>query len=300
IFALTPSSTENRKPSISQKCYIIFVFLILTVGASVSLYLRRFFYRRFSLMQLAMRIIMDIDLYLHNCYSLLILMVIKRYRWFKLIKTLRFVDCPEYKNHHYLIFISTHIVFFSITCFNLTVWPTILALGFKYLKQYSVESIQNYTQFFYSVFAYIVLKMILARYRHQTSLLREKVCTKRHLKYLRKIKRNLFFLKDSVDVFNDIFGWIFLFNIIFGVAKSLIHLDLIVLSLNGFRNGSSNFKSTVRFLADINVVFIFWMEFLSTALICDEILKEFDKILTVANRLVMNFNENDEVESFFN
>ncbi|RZC35689.1 hypothetical protein BDFB_014551, partial [Asbolus verrucosus] len=131
-------------------------------------------------------------------------------------------------------------------------------------------------------------------------LLREKVSTKKQLNYLRKIKRNIFFLKDSVDVFNDIFGWIFLFNIIFGVSRSLIHLDLIVQRLNGFRNGTNNFKSTLSFLANISVVFIFWMEFVSIALICDEILKEFDTILTLVSNLVMNLLENDEVGLFFN
>ncbi|RZB40647.1 uncharacterized protein BDFB_011115, partial [Asbolus verrucosus] len=210
IFALTPSSTENRKPSIFQKCYVILVFLTLTVGAS-----------------LVMRIVMDIDLFLHDCYSLFILMIFKRERWFKLIKNLR------------------------------------------------------------------------ARYKHQTFLLREKVCTKRQLKYLEKIKRNIFFLKDCVDVFNDIFGWIFLFNIIFGVARSLIYLDMIVISLNGFRI-DNYFKNALRLLSHINVVSIFWVEFLSIALICDEILKEFGEILTIANNLGMISVESEEVRRFFN
>ncbi|RZB77522.1 hypothetical protein BDFB_013856, partial [Asbolus verrucosus] len=226
IFALTPSSTENRKPSIVQKCYIIFVFLTLTVGVGVSLYLRRFFYTGFPPIQFLLRIIMDVDLYLHNCYSLLILMVHERERWFKLIKNLRAVDCAEYKNHHCLTFISTHIAFVFSAGFNLFAWFTVLPLGHQYVNQYSVENFQIYTQFFYTVFAYIILKMILARYKYQTSLLRKRVCTKRQLKYLKKIKRNIFFLKDSVDVFNDVFGWIFLFNVIFGVARSLIYLDL--------------------------------------------------------------------------
>jgi hypothetical protein len=89
-----------------------------------------------------------------------------------------------------------------------------------------------YALFFNTLLCRIVLKMILTRYRHQSTLMSHLVGKKNpQLHILIKVKNNLVKLRQTVDSFNDLFGWTILLNVMFVALRSLIYFDL-VLRLN--------------------------------------------------------------------
>jgi hypothetical protein len=80
-----------------------------------------------------------------------------------------------------------------------------------------------------------VLNMMLERYKVQSCLLRDQIkCRKRNdvVKLLKQIKFNVFMLKQAVDAFNEIFGWVILLNIFYGCTRSLPFLYNLVKGQN--------------------------------------------------------------------
>ncbi|XP_068901855.1 uncharacterized protein [Tenebrio molitor] len=162
---------------------------------------------------------------------------------------------------------------------------------------YIVEHFQVYSEFFYMALACTVLNMMLERYKVQSCLLRDQIkCRKRNdvVKLLKQIKFNVFMLKQAVDAFNEIFGWIgicwtillcdtvlkefellkkilllketvncfndifggtILLNILFSSLKSIIYLDRIVKSQDVSADHTSGFFVLLH-LTQIGVIVI--------------------------------------------
>jgi hypothetical protein len=76
------------------------------------------------------------------------------------------------------------------------------------------------SQFFYTICACVVLKILLSRYHYAV------VCNKysQSQPALKKFKRTLFVLKRTVDAFNDLFGWTISNSNLCGVTRTLVYL----------------------------------------------------------------------------
>jgi hypothetical protein len=73
---------------------------------------------------------------------------------------------------------------------------------------------------------------------------------------LLKVKRNLLVLKETVDHFNDIFGWAILLNIFFGSLRGLIYLDDAIKGVDSIKNVSKNYWQTA---SQFFFVLLFWV-----------------------------------------
>jgi hypothetical protein len=73
---------------------------------------------------------------------------------------------------------------------------------------------------------------------------------------LLKVKRNLLVLKETVDHFNDIFGWAILLNIFFASLRGLIYLDDTIKGVDNIKNVSRNYW---QIASQIFFVLIFWV-----------------------------------------
>ncbi|XP_068901854.1 uncharacterized protein [Tenebrio molitor] len=116
-----------------------------------------------------------------------------------------------------------------------------------------------------------ILNMMLERYKVQSFLLREQIkcgrmkTLKDIFELLKQIKFNVFMLKQAVDAFNEIFGWVILLNIFYGCTKSLIFLNGLVKSEEQWSEYS---------IATV------W-----TILLCDTVLKEFKLLVDLSGQL---------------
>jgi hypothetical protein len=252
FLALTPSSLENRHPTFRQKLYLLFAFLFYTVGAMYCLYQRKFLYTFLPIISKILRLLTDFTLSAHNCYGV-VLMIFKRNQWFALTDKLRQVDAADSERHYYWVFVLAHLAYAG--CLTILSYSWIESFKSKFLRMFVVEYFQMYSLFFYVVLEHTVLKALLKRYRRQKQLmLRNK--KQIHKQILKKIKFNLLLLKETVNVFNDIFGWQILFSIMYVVLRSLL---VFALSLN---NGNPKIDSntiSINFIANTSTMLIFWV-----------------------------------------
>jgi hypothetical protein len=245
--SLTPSSVENRVPTTFQKLDLFITFTFYTVGVMYSLYERTYIYQTLPKVQLCLRIIMDI------------VMVFKRRRWFVLVKNLT-MTCTKIKKrrHHLSIFILTQVIFCASGVLIASAWMGIV--GIDFLKEFLVEDFQIYSLFVYVTFACFILTLLLERYRHQCYLLLER-SHRPHKQSIRldEVRRNLFFLKEAVVTFNDIFGWTILLTIFFVSARSLMHLDVMIKNTYHKYESNNSIWNTLHFVSNMIMIFIFWV-----------------------------------------
>jgi hypothetical protein len=232
LLALTPPSITSFKPTILQRCYIILVFFLYTAAALWSKIQKKKLYARYNYIQFFLHLMVDSNLYINNWYPLVLLLTTKRRQWFKLVKGLRRIDGFATNNTNNLTFVIALVIFWMASVLTSAVW--LYFLGWNFYRIYIVEYLQVYSAFFYMALACTVLNMMLERYKFQSSLLREQIkcgrkkTSKDVVELFKQIKFNVFMLKQAVDAFNEIFGWIILLNIFYGCTRSLVFLyDLV-------------------------------------------------------------------------
>ncbi|CAH1380501.1 unnamed protein product, partial [Tenebrio molitor] len=110
---------------------------------------------------------------------------------------------------------------------------------------------------------------------------------KRHLWY--KLIRNLkitrdnkfpeknYFPAETVDIFNDVFGWSILLNILHGSLQMVIYLDD---ALAGNAAMSLDWM-----ISDVSIILLYCTGTVVTILLCDSVLYETEHILTVTYKL---------------
>jgi hypothetical protein len=231
LLALTPPTITSFKPTIPQRCYIVLVFCLYTVAVLWGNIQKTKFSTKYNYIQLLLNLMVDLNLYVHTCYSLVLLLTTKRRQWFKLVNNLSRIDRFATDNTSNLAFVIALVIFLVATILNAS-W--LYNFGWNFLRLYLVEYFQVYSEFFYMVLACTFLNMMLERYKSQSSLLREQIkcgrkkTSKEVVKVLKQIKFNVFMLKQAVDAFNQIFGWIILLNIFYGCTRGLVLLYSLV------------------------------------------------------------------------
>jgi gustatory receptor len=127
-------------------------------------------------------------------------------------------------------------------------------------------------------------------------------------------KKSIFTLKEGVKIFNDTFGWSFLFTIISCVSRTLIYIDIIIKHSEILLG-----QDMSVFYHDFCRILISWVKqfthafygvtplylqvgILSTIFLCDSIMKKCDEILSQAYRLESELTsyENKEIQVFIN
>jgi hypothetical protein len=258
LLALTPPKIENVTISTPRKLYIIAVFLFYSVWSIVIFISRKSHYSRLALIPSVLQILLEVDLLTYGFYTLIVVGLMKRKQWSLLIRNLERVECEvNNKKSLYWIFFVSNAIYFGMIAFTFYVWVDVL--GLKFLKFYCVESLQVYSQFFYIVLGCLILKMIQSRYKYQKFLLnRHLTLARKQLSnlILLKVKRNLLVLKETVDHFNDIFGWPILLNIFFASLRGLIYLDNAIKGADSIDNVPQNYWQVA---SHIVVVLFYWV-----------------------------------------
>jgi hypothetical protein len=232
LIALTPSSMTNHNPHCLQKFYDICVYLLFVVGFSASVYAKLPLYPNLMPIEFVLAILYDLNQFSYVFYTLIVMMRLRRSRWFRLIKSLAAVKSAPKTIPLKLIFVASQMGYYCLTTFGVyaNVWSTDLIEAAFYMG----ELYQNYAQFFYLMFTSIVLILLLSRYERLSETLsqlirvRSQLHSKQVVEILQKIKKSVFTLKEGVEVFNDIFGWSILFTIFSCVSRTLIYINIII------------------------------------------------------------------------
>jgi gustatory receptor len=218
ILAITPFLTTTKK-TFTKKCYDVAVLTVFTVGISYSLYNRSSLYTRLNIFKLIIRVLLDLCLWVLS-YYILVGVHFRKKEWSH-ISNLKSVQTS--KRTYTKSVIVAHLVYCPIILYTSWLWFRILKVA--YFKSFVIKLNQFYMSFFNNIFIGVALKMILSRYDHIKGMLRkqnEKLCV------LKQGKCDIYRLKESVDVFNDIFGWPLFLIISYSVLRILYSFEAIL------------------------------------------------------------------------
>ncbi|EFA01379.2 gustatory receptor 30 [Tribolium castaneum] len=115
--------------------------------------------------------------------------------------------------------------------------------------------------------------MLLSRYRFVKRLLMEG----RGIQVLRKCAYNLFVLKETTDIFNEIFGWPVLFLVLYTSLKLLYYFESAI-------NDVVRVK-TELIIVDISLIFIYVIGTFVIFVKCDDVLKEAEEIFYLLQKI---------------
>jgi hypothetical protein len=227
--ALTPSSTKNTNPYWSQKLYSTSVFLVNFVAFIVSTCDSTLNYHLLTSMQFVLATLFELNQFCFLFYVLIVVMILRRSRWFRLIKSLATVQAAPQRIPIKMVFVVPQVVYCCLAAFGF--YAVFQYFSFLHLVFSVLECYHHFTQFFYIVVTSTFLVLLLSRYerlRETLSQARSQLHAQQIVATLKTVKSGVFALKGGVEDFNDIFGWAILFNIFSCVSRTLVYIDLIV------------------------------------------------------------------------
>jgi gustatory receptor len=151
----------------------------------------------------------------------------KRRQWKELVENLKVIAEAEIWSS-VVVFIGLQ--FFGVLILTFALYTKIDMYGFEYMTRYNVDYLQEYMLYLYNTILYVIAKIIFIKYKliHkflQQVLNRKDDCEMNYYLKLKQIETHLYLLKDTVDIFNDIFGWPIFFIILYTTLHILNHFD---------------------------------------------------------------------------
>jgi hypothetical protein len=197
---------------------------------------RQPYYAQFVYIKAIIQILLDSILYVLNICTILTALW-KRPQWYKLTKNLKTVQ-----NNNNIVEKSDRFlfVFYNLIYWGYQIYMTLIfyeIMGVEFLKQFAIEYLQLYGQFIINFTFYVFSKMVLVRYRSLRKSLESQVRLVRKLSsrtivysldHLNRIKYDIYLLKESVDIINNLFGWPVLLTIMFSGLQMLVYMQGIV------------------------------------------------------------------------
>ncbi|KYB27366.1 hypothetical protein TcasGA2_TC031155 [Tribolium castaneum] len=270
FFAITPSSIYDKPTKLYQKLYPVLMFLIYTITEIYSVYERRYMNAHLSGIQLVVRNLLDISLYLNAYHVFVTMMTLKRHKWSTLFEILLKLESKDLSRTFYGFVIVAHLLFLVIFVLNIWCWIVEIGGWLAFTKQLLIKFVEVYPLFVLLIVSNVVLKILVEKYRHQKNFINES--------NVETVKFNLFLLSQAVETFNDIFGWTILQTVFFTVPRVLMYFDIFITEHESKPNW-------LFFLANFLTNLLFWILLLYVIYLCDLVVKEFDQIVNVAYRM---------------
>jgi hypothetical protein len=234
FLAITPPSTEIREHSKCRQIYQVLMIVGLVMGTMGSMYYYKEAFSDFNFVKIAALVLSEWMLCAFSCR---IIVEASRMRgWRSLIKDLRETSClvqdEEVHTRKVLFkFLGPQIIFWVCSIYDY--WFAVSVVGMIYIKLSSVEILEIYLRFFYTLYICTLLEMIRKRYqglrrRYEHRFLRNR----RHLVQMSGLACSL---NKIVDTFNDNFGYSLVLLICYVTLESLNYLDF-NLQVEGYSN----------------------------------------------------------------
>jgi hypothetical protein len=224
FLAITPPSTEIREHSKCRQIYQVLMIVGLVMGTMGSMYFYKEAFSDFNFVKIAALILSEWMLCAFSCR---IIVEASRMRgWRRLIKNLKETSClvqdEEVHTRKVLFkFLGPQIIFW--VCCICNDWFAVSVVGVIFIKFSSVEILEIYLRFFYTLYICTLLEMIRKRYkglrrRYEHTFFRNR----RHLVQMSGFACSL---NKIVDTFNDNFGYSLVLLICYVTLESLNYLD---------------------------------------------------------------------------
>ncbi|RZC37407.1 7tm 7 domain containing protein [Asbolus verrucosus] len=283
ILALTPSYS-TPKETLRRKFYALVIVTSIAVGVVISVNNRNF-YKGYIYMKIFVNILLDLNLLIFNCYTTLEVVFFKKHQWQKLMKNLKIVVARinSSDDSTATVFFMTQVVGVMVIIAYLYIWLELR--GMNHLQLYNVQYFQIYLLYTYTVLLCLIVNLFLSSYRRLNYFLEqiiERGLGKNLLLMLKKVEISVCHLRDSIDIFNEIFSW--------PIALIISYTTLYILndSYSIFLRSSyaEDHKNLVmKVTSSILFVLLSFLGTTSLIIMCDSVLEEAGKIRSNSHRL---------------
>ncbi|EFA05764.1 gustatory receptor 38 [Tribolium castaneum] len=273
------------------KVYTILIFTLLFAGAIYSTIERNYDY---FFMKNVFLYTNDVIFVCLNFYVTIIITFWKRKQWkmfwekfnmsYKLTQTY-----DNRRDYPFTIFLISHVIFFAVGVYNACVWYGIE--GITMIKKFGIRRMENYIHFFYSLFLTITLGMLLTRYKKLNTILNSYVTKK--LRFYDSTSRKMSYivchLKDTVNIFNDLYGWPLFFIIYQTLLQFLIYLYFMI----------TNEESFEVIVVQMSLISITLCMTVSLILTCSKVVQESYKLVSLTYKLRWAVTENIQKQELY-
>jgi hypothetical protein len=240
LLAITPPSTETKENNRCRQMHQVLMIVGIVVGVIVSTYYKNF-YLQYNLAKITVCLLTDCVLCAFCCRIIVEASRVRSWRGLVdgLEETASLVQDEDAQTSKVVFkFLGLQVVFWGCTIYIQTYWVTIL--GMLQLKQYSVEILETYIQFFYTFYICTVLEMIRKRYESLRRLYEHRFV--QNGPNLVQMSRFVCSLKKVVNAFNDNFGYSLILLICFTTLQFLNYLDY---NLQSHEYGKENLTQVI-------------------------------------------------------
>ena len=266
VLGITPSVDKTRD-DICSKIYFLCIAVILTIGFMVSWNYKRLDLKDFSILEGTIQICTDLSLYMCTITSILSGSIFKQKKWKKMCNNLKQLqtNLPE-RNRTFLPYYLAFAAYLGIV--GLVIISTINLWwkvgNYDYFKMFTINLVESLAHHILYSVLFVFTKAFSVYYQRAKLLLMKKITTYRNLEATLSGKTHELFsevytswavLKDSVDIFNDIFGWRILLSFTHATAFIISFLDEILRNNDGFVGGDFS-QATITNLCAVCNVFV--------------------------------------------
>ncbi|RZC36144.1 7tm 7 domain containing protein [Asbolus verrucosus] len=284
FLAITPWSVEEQDKSTCQKCYVWTFFAMTTSKCIYAMFNYKISENTRNCIILGA---IEILLAIFNFYVMIVLNFLKKRQWSRLLNHLRILKNQEVtkkKTPYYLNFVILIFVYFVEYCFN-------LYRMFPYENWYFtiMTHVQHFLYFIYNFLLFTVATMLLKEYRSLNYYLSCYSKDKMSLLLIRKIAKEVHFLKRTVNIFDEISTWPLAVNIYFSIMITLRDLLFVIYDFGNIRGdvSASYYVMIVKFCFGTMSV-VSWT--LSLILLYNSVSEEFEKFWFKMLKLQWNFS----------
>jgi hypothetical protein len=225
IFTLTPSSIEPKQTTWARKLYNVLIFAVLTAGA-ISILIVQKFHRSSVLIKTIVTTALDISVIAFHFQTTIVLNLWSAESWKNLLEGLKvseyLIKTKKKKDNRkgYLVFVGFNLLYGISRGYIIYVRCSIRVEQCIQTQAWNLA--QKYILLLYTFLLCVIANMIRMRYKglrlRICSFLKKKspVCDKNFLDFLDWVESTMNLLKNTVQIYNSLFGgsifWIISFT----------------------------------------------------------------------------------------
>ncbi|CAH1380352.1 unnamed protein product [Tenebrio molitor] len=265
---LTITPPFDSQVSLFQKVHtFIFVTIITTIVVATNI--NREYYHDYIYVKIAVDISTDVTLLLFSCYTPVTVILWKKDEWKKLMELLGVIVSTAKNiskiNRVVKISFARIVAGLGILTCEYIFWSKVNGF-YYYIRRFNVHYVEYYLVYTFNVFLSLILSILL----------------------------DLFLLKDTTEIINDVFGWSLALSISYTTLYILNNFDFIFVA-------TSNPDDIIaqRVIADSVLVLLIFSSTVAVIITCDLILKEAESMLLksyMLTRKTENLSIKDEKE----
>ena len=267
VLGITPLVREPHYKVYVSKVYSLLVITGLSIALPFSLCYKQTEFAAMVNVRLVIAALMTASLYAFNCLSILSLPFSMRIKWQHLFNNLIKLEAsiPNKSTkvkQYYFVFFFVNAFFWTVTISDLWIWYDIV--GWEYIQQYLMDGVQTYFVLIYSLVLHALIRSLAGYYDNLRHLLENRISQwKKHIHmvpddssaFLVHNQHLFALLKDTVDVFNDIFGWPILLVLVYTGLLVIDYLDYTFKNYDGLDNNDFYKVAT----SNVFLVFLFFV-----------------------------------------